>query len=171
MGNACGIPETDMSEDPPNELICVVCYELMIGKHRPMALSCGHVMCEECLNRLEKESCPVCKKEIILSTHVPIITSIIDEYLEKRNPKRRECEKRNPRSESETRSVIERLRPPPQDQHSLSDLQESRTLCARPIEIDTITPDAGTADDRGQLDWEAYANDPTDVRYYLIVPA
>lgn len=46
---------------------CVVCFETFNGtEHKPVALNCGHILCEGCVLKYQefkdKPSCPQCRK-------------------------------------------------------------------------------------------------------------
>ena len=58
---------------------CVVCYEKTENKTK-----CGHLVCEVCLQNLEKQECPYCRSEIQLWRVVKLpfyyFVKLFDEY-------------------------------------------------------------------------------------------
>jgi hypothetical protein len=46
-----------------------------------MVLNCGHILCEQCLKRLPKKECPICKERIVSSAHISAISRLVAAYL------------------------------------------------------------------------------------------
>lgn len=54
-------------QELPREVFCVVCSNVMYSpEHTPMQIRpCGHVVCENCLRKLNLNYCPICSHEIM----------------------------------------------------------------------------------------------------------
>ena len=58
---------------------CGICFEMMMGIHEPITISCGHTSCHECLQRhfSDHDSCPVCRRMIPLSDREDLKCNIV----------------------------------------------------------------------------------------------
>lgn len=62
------LPEPSSSSRANNSttLICAICLEELLSQRKPTATHCGHIFCEECLNRVmsKVKLCPQCRSGI-----------------------------------------------------------------------------------------------------------
>jgi hypothetical protein len=68
-------------EEPPVDLICCICFELLVDDHRPVALGCGHILCKNCVGRVR--ICPQCNKPIASSCPIPAVLHLAEEWRSK----------------------------------------------------------------------------------------
>ena len=75
--------KTEISIDCMKKILkhldCSICNDIF---ENPFVINCGHTFCEKCINkwREEKDDCPLCRSDIILTSSNQVLIGIIEEY-------------------------------------------------------------------------------------------
>ena len=60
--NLNNILNMKISDDNNEDLICSICY---VNNKNTFFIPCRHMFCEECIKKINREKCPICRGNII----------------------------------------------------------------------------------------------------------
>ena len=65
-----GIPTEPFEMKPDDNLICVICHDVL---EDPASFKCGHTFCNQCIENIQSSACPTCRTKNMKRTASPSI--------------------------------------------------------------------------------------------------